>query len=35
MLNDYIAQVSTKMDKFESEIDTKLSQIKTHYSTID
>jgi hypothetical protein len=23
------------MDKFESEIDTKLSQIKTHYSTID
>jgi tRNA(Phe) wybutosine-synthesizing methylase Tyw3 len=29
LLNDYIAQVSTKMERFENEIDNKLNMIKT------
>ncbi len=35
LLNDYIAQVSSKMELFENQIDTKLNQIKSQYSSLD
>jgi hypothetical protein len=35
LMNDYIAQVSTKMDRFESEIDSRLNKIRSQQNTID